>query len=138
MPRKAQPKDSFEARVITASKLADTTALATTLGQLVVAKARRAVRRTTAIPMPTTPMPSAPSKRRGKVRRLGKYQRYTATTKPDISRYGTFRKYVLTTIRAHTDTHSANQAHALCDNPAFAKNRLDFNWAADNGYITFD
>jgi hypothetical protein len=62
---------------------------------------------------------------------------YDSTTQPDVSRYGTFRRYMITTIRAHNDTRSANAAHALCDNPSFAKNKLDFNWAADNGYINW-
>jgi hypothetical protein len=44
---------------------------------------------------------------------------------------------MIATIRAHTNTRAANQCPCACDNPAFAKNRLDFNWAADNGYITF-
>jgi hypothetical protein len=71
-------------------------------------------------------------------RRLGKVRFYKATAMPDVSRYGTFRRYMISTIRAHNDTRSANAAHALCDDPKFAKNKLDFNWAADNGYITWE
>lgn len=74
--------------------------------------------------------------RRRKARRVGKYRRYTTTTKVDHSRVGTFRRYMIATIRAHGNTALANAAHAVCDNPKFSKNKLDFNWAADSGYIT--
>jgi hypothetical protein len=133
-------RDVFAATVQAARKAADGKAIAAALGALVKAKVRK----------PAPPRQSFASRvhnaqaalptigKRRSARRLGKFQRYTPTSKPDYSRPGTFRTYMIATIRAHTDTHSANQAHALCDTPAFAKNRLDFNWAADNGYITFD
>lgn len=71
-------------------------------------------------------------------RRLGRYRAYTPTQKPDVSRLGTFRHYMLSVIRKHSDTNAANTEHSACDNPSWAKNKLDFNWAADNGYITFN
>lgn len=80
---------------------------------------------------------SQPKAQRRSPRRVA-FKRYTATQMTDTSRYGTFRRYMITTIRAHNDTLSANAEHAKCDNPKFAKNKLDFNWAADNGYITFE
>lgn len=75
---------------------------------------------------------------RAKPRRVGKLQRYTVTGKWNDARFGTFRHYMIRTIIAHTDTRAADAAHATCDNPKFAKNKLDFRWAADNGYITLD
>lgn len=81
---------------------------------------------------------ATPTRTRRSARRLGRFRRYTPTTKPDFSRPGTFRTYMISTIRAHTNTRDAQAAHDACTEPKFAKNKLDFNWAADNGYITFD
>lgn len=83
-----------------------------------------------------TPEPKAKVTRRS-TRRRGRNQAYVPTSKPDISRLGTFRHYMLQTIRRHKCTWDAEAEHANCDNPKFAKNRLDFSWAASEGYIDF-
>lgn len=127
--------DPFTAHVAKAAKAHPAKAVAAALGKLIKA------RLTKPRPVPTqygvVPVLGQAKAVRRSPRRLGRFRAYTPTTKPDVSRYGTFRKYMISTIRAHTDTRAANNAHATCDNPAFAKNKLDFNWAADNGYITF-
>lgn len=74
--------------------------------------------------------------RRAPIRR-GRVKAYTPTAKVDISRLGTFRHYMLATIRAHSNTLAAEEAHASCDDPKFAGKKLDFGWAAAEGYITF-
>lgn len=79
---------------------------------------------------------SPPTKQRRSPRRI-KFRMYEATSKTDISRSGTFRRYMLATIRKHSNTASAAREHELCDVPEFAKNKLDFNWAADNGFINW-
>jgi hypothetical protein len=85
---------------------------------------------------PGTTAPAAfGSKPRRSARRLGRIKFYEATSKLDVSRSGTFRRYMISTIRAHSNTRDANRAHDACTEPKFAKNKLDFNWAADNGYI---
>jgi hypothetical protein len=78
---------------------------------------------------------SSRPRRASRPRRLGRIKFYEATSKLDVSRSGTFRRYMISTIRAHTNTCDANRTHEECSNPQFAKNKLDFNWAADNGYI---
>lgn len=134
--------NAFEKAVRQASAKADASAIAAALGALVAERLRVAVARpvATARPMPsTTPtLPRAALNRRSTGRRRGRMQRYTPTAKVDISRIGTFRHYMLRVIREHTDTWSAEQAHARCENSKFAKNRLDFGWAAAEGFITFD
>jgi hypothetical protein len=135
--------DAFEAAVRAASGKADAKAIAAALGKLVKAKLasrQRPTQPSPAIP-PRTFAPAAPtttarnSLRRRSVRR-GKNQRYAATGKVDISRLGTYRHYMLRVIREHDNTWAAEAAHAQCDNPKFAKNRLDFGWAAAEGFIT--
>ena len=78
------------------------------------------------------------AQRRRRPRRVGVRKPYSKTTKLDFSRTGTFRHYMLALIRRHSNTWDANREHATCDNPKFAKNKLDFNWAADNGYINWE
>jgi hypothetical protein len=53
----------------------------------------------------------------------------------DTSRPGTWRNYMLATIRAHKSTAEANAAHAKSGK--FSGNKLDFNWSAKQGYIAF-
>lgn len=53
-----------------------------------------------------------------------------ATVRPD-----TFREYMVTTILAHKDTASAKAAHAKSGK--YSNERLNFNWARANGYITY-
>jgi hypothetical protein len=129
---KAQ-KQSFAVAIAKHAKSARKDDLARAVGDIVKARLRK--------PKPQAPKTYTPvplPKPRKSPRRLGKFRSYTPTAKPDYSRPGTFRTYMISTIRAHTNTRAANEAHALCTEPAFAKNKLDFNWAADNGYITFD
>lgn len=79
---------------------------------------------------------SLPRKARS-TRRRGRNQNYVSTGKTDISRLGTFRHYMIRLVREHSCTWDAERAHAVCDNPKFAKNRLDFAWMAAEGYIEF-
>jgi len=133
---KAKPT-SFADRVKAHAAKSSTDELAKALGDVAVARLKAKQHKPklyALIPV----LDKVKAVKRRSARRLGKFQRYHATSKPDYSRPGTFRTYMIATIRAHTDTHSANAAHALCEEPSFAKNRLDFNWAADNGYIEFD
>lgn len=135
----ARKPDGFAKHVLGVAVKAPAKDLAAALGALVAARLRARMARSVAWTPPTPARATAtPAQRRSGKRRLGKFQRYVATGKLDTSRYGTFRRYMISTIRAHTNTRDANTAHATCDNPSFAKNRLDFNWAADNGYITFE
>jgi len=60
---------------------------------------------------------------------------YKATDKPDTSKAGSFRTYMISTIRAHKTTEAAKAAHAKSGQ--FAHERLNFNWAAQHGYIAF-
>lgn len=53
----------------------------------------------------------------------------------DTSRDGTWRNYMLATIRAHSSTSAANAAHAKSGK--FSGNKLDFNWSAKQGYIVY-
>lgn len=132
---------TLKTHVAKAVSAAPTEALAGALKALVLARLRRARAPTQPSARPTPPMHAppmhAPTQRRS-ARRIGRVRFYTPTSMPDVSRYGTFRKYMISTIRAHTDTRSANATHAQCDEPKFAKNKLDFNWAADNGFITWN
>jgi hypothetical protein len=80
--------------------------------------------------------PIVPQRRRRTVRR-GRNQPYRSTTKVDISRLGTFRRYMLSVIRRHNNTWDAMAEHEKCDNERWAKNKLDFAWAAAEGYIDF-
>jgi hypothetical protein len=131
---------TLAAHVAKAVASAPTGAIADALSALVLMRLRRTPRPTQPTPSVTPaqrPAPTPSGARRSPRRTAGKLRYYDSTTQPDVSRYGTFRRYMITTIRAHTDTRSANAAHALCDNPSFAKNKLDFNWAADNGYINW-
>lgn len=72
---------------------------------------------------------------RRRARRIGRNKAYMPTSKVDVSRLGTFRHYMIATIRKHHSTRAAELEHQGCTDPKFAKNRLDFNWAADNGFI---
>lgn len=60
---------------------------------------------------------------------------YKSTDKPDTSKAGSFRTYMISTIRAHKSTEAAKAAHAKSGQ--FAHERLNFNWAAQHGYIAF-
>lgn len=144
MPRaKRSPEDEFRAVIGASYANVPVAELAEALGKLV--KRRTAKPRTVSVGKDGRPKPyvgqspsASGSAPRAKPRRIGKTRRYIKTNKLDMSRVGTFRRYMISIIRAHTDTASANAYHATCDNPKFAKNKLDFNWAVDNGYITWE
>lgn len=144
---------TLERDVRKAAKGADVGALATQLGKLVAArlsKRQKAVQAAASMGRPDLLYSAADRaaaqsvmaeatfpRRKRSLRRRGRTQSYVATTKVDTSRLGTFRHYMLKLIREHSDTWSAERAHATCENPKFAKNRLDFSWAASEGYIDF-
>lgn len=131
--------DAFTASVTKARKAADAKAIASALGDLVLVRRHAKVARPTSFVDRVHNAQSAyPTigKRRS-ARRIGRVKAYTPTTKPDYSRPGTFRHYMIKTIREHSNTLAANDAHSTCTEPSYAKNRLDFNWAADNGYINW-
>lgn len=146
--RKPKP-DAFTAYVNKVAKQADSAALATSLGALTKlrlgSRSKRQVAdtmRAEAKPQRGWDLAKPPSehneRQRRSPRRLGRYRAYTPTAKPDVSRLGTFRHYMLSTIRKHSDTVAANNEHADCDRADWASKKLDFNWAADNGYITLN
>lgn len=60
-------------------------------------------------------------------------RKYKATKKEDVSKPDSFRNYMISTIRAHTQTSAAKAAHAASGK--FGHERLNFKWAHDNGYI---
>ena len=153
MPRAkaSKPKgDAFTTYVSAIAAKADPSELSTTLGKLVSARLRkrsvaevaRQLRREAGPRSDTwgteaaldASLARSVTKRR-RARRIGRAKPYTPTTKVDISRLGTFRHYMIQTIRKHSNTADAEREHNECDNPKFSKNRLDFNWAADNGFI---
>lgn len=60
---------------------------------------------------------------------------YVKGTRKDESKPDTFRRYMLTTILAHKSTAAAKAAHAKSGK--YPTHKLDFNWAAQQGYIKF-
>lgn len=60
---------------------------------------------------------------------------YAKGTKAVEAKDGSWRKYMLDTIRAHKSTNDAKAAHKASGQ--FAGQALDFNWAAKEGYITW-
>jgi hypothetical protein len=65
----------------------------------------------------------------------GVARKYTLAGRKDESKPGTFRTYMLSTIMGHKDTESAKAAHAKSGK--YPDHKLDFNWAAQQGYIKF-
>lgn len=65
----------------------------------------------------------------------GAERTYKPGSKKNEAKPGTFRHYLLSSILAHKDTASAKAAHAKGKH--FRDRKLDFNWAASQGYITF-
>jgi len=61
-------------------------------------------------------------------------RKYKATKKPLIAKPGSFRVYMVETIRAHASTTPAKAAHAASGQ--YGHERLNFKWAHDAGYIT--
>lgn len=118
---------TFKAKLAKLAKSADVAALADALGALVTVTPRRVIPQAA----PYVPAPR-PAKRAP--RRTGRWQAYTPTGLPVLSRRGTFRTFMLQTILAHRDTASARRAHLLSGE--YPTHKLDFRWAADNGYIT--
>lgn len=71
-----------------------------------------------------------------KRRAVSRVQRYELTGKRDVSRLGTFRNYMLTTIiLAHTEVTAARAAHMASG--MFADQTINFVWAEKEGYIRF-
>lgn len=143
---------ALETYVRREAKKADVNALSSLLGDIVLKRRHKKaidainarVRDPFNRPAPATPSSvvsgataraAARSVRRAS-RRSGRNVRYEVTTKWNDARRGTFRHYMLETIRRHTCSWDADADHAKCENPKFAKNRLDYSWAASNGYIT--
>lgn len=65
----------------------------------------------------------------------GASRAYKLGARKDESKPDTFRRYMLSTIMAHKDTDSAKAAHAK--SKQYPNHKLDFNWAAQQGYIAF-
>lgn len=61
---------------------------------------------------------------------------YTLAGRKDESKPDTFRRYMLSTIMGCKDTDSAKAAHAKSHK--YPTHKLDFNWAAQQGYIKFN
>lgn len=157
MPRaKAIKPEQFAEYVASVAAKADRSELSTTLGKLVakrlekqsIAAVAAQLRRypssfsgdtagTLAAMDASTSYGDLAKRKRRSARRIGRAKAYTPTNRTDVSRIGTFRHYMIATIRRHNNTADAEREHATCDNPKFAKNRLDFNWAADNGFINW-
>lgn len=86
-----------------------------------------------------------PAKGKGKVRTdkapknkapsRGVARTYKLAGRKDESKPDTFRRYMLSTIMAHKDTDSAKAAHTK--SKKYPTHKLDFNWAAQQGYIAF-
>jgi hypothetical protein len=87
-------------------------------------KASKSSKKTSA---PKAAKNKAPSAGSNKPYKLGKTKN---TAKPDSWRY-----HMLSTIQSAKDTDSAKAAHAK--SKKFSANKLDFNWAAAQGYIIF-
>lgn len=137
------------ALVAKAAKSAPTDSLASAVGALVKARLRKAERRKadrsfagqaggdrfgTPAAMDPSGFGSKPQ-RRAKPYRSGRVRAYTPTNKWNDARRGTFRHYMLATIMAHSDTASAERAHR--DSGAHVGKKLDFTWAANNGFINW-
>jgi hypothetical protein len=86
---------------------------------------------------PTTPKPKARADKASKNKQpsRGQDRKYKNAGRKDESKDGTFRKYMLSTIMAHKSTADAKAAHAK--SKKFPSHKLDFNWAAQQGYIAF-
>ncbi len=133
---KAKPQ-GFAAAVEALGKAMPVDALGKALGALVN---KRLVKPVAPVPTPT-PIPTptrrpVPTGTRRRARRIH-FKAYSATGKRNDARPGTFRHYMINVIRGASNTSEAQRVHILCDNAKFAGNKLDFNWTADNGYITF-
>lgn len=129
---------SLEAQVRKLAKGAKAKPLASALGALV---RKRLAKPQPVIPMARFPIPQAAptpaTPRRAPVRRRkGRTQDYSLTGKRNFTRTGTWTHYMLDTILDHTDTWSAERAHALAGE--YIGKRLDFSWAAKERYITLD
>lgn len=115
----------------------DAEAVSATLKALVMKRLRNKRQR------PTQPVarPSAAQvaanvpfgKQRRSARRLGKYQRYEVIRRLNTSKRGTWTRYMVDIILAHTEVQAANETHAASGE--YAGKRLDFNWAVAQGYI---
>lgn len=132
--------------VTKAAKATDVGALGDVLLKIVAATKRKTiVAPVTSAPQSSPTLPAGnplaealrQSRRQPRYRNSGRNRQYRSTGKPDISRVGTFRHYLIQTVRQHEWTRDAERAHANCENPKFAKNKLDIGWCAAEGYIEF-
>lgn len=118
------------ARVATIAKGIDRQPIVEALRQ----KTKRYPLRRTEPPKPPKTIDIAPRKPRTKAGRF-----YEKTPMADALlarvRRGTFRRYMLETILAHTDVREATSAHIRSGQ--HAKETLNFKWAEANGYIRF-
>lgn len=62
-------------------------------------------------------------------------RKYKNAGRKDESKPDTFRRYMLTTIMSHKNTAAAKEAHKASGQ--YPTHKLDFNWAAQQGYIAF-
>jgi len=83
----------------------------------------------------TKTAPVAKASAGAKLAQKGDDRAYVATDKEDTSRDGTFRRYMINTIRAHKTVGAAKAAHAKSGQ--YSKDKLNHNWAAQNGFIKF-
>lgn len=130
----------LQAQVRKLAKGADTKGLAKALGVLVktrLAKANKPkpIRSGADYAKATPATPRAPAARRT---RRGRNQYYTVTGKRNATRSGTWTHYMINAILGYTSTWDAERFHATCENAKFRDKRLDFGWAAKEGYIALD
>lgn len=139
--RKAKPQD-LQAQVHAIAVAADHKPLADALLDIVRRRTRNVhvhgPARSQTVPSGTST--AKPTVRRTmRSRRFGRTQLYEKQPGADMLlgrvRHGTYRKYMLRTILAHTDTAAAEAAHRASDE--YSSQKLDFKWSADNGFIKF-
>lgn len=78
---------------------------------------------------------AAPKAKANKQPSAGANRAYTKGKTAINAKPGSWRHHMLTTMQKAKDTDSAKAAHAKSGN--FSANKLDFNWAASQGYIVW-
>lgn len=73
-------------------------------------------------------------RRRSRRVRSGRLMRWRNTDKIDVSRIGTFRHYLISTVRKYDNSYDALAAHADSE---YASKKLDIGWVAAEGFIEF-
>lgn len=99
------------------------------------AKAVADQRREAPAPKGKATKPAAPKAAKNKQPSRGVERSYKLGTKANEAKAGTWRHHMLTVMQKHGDTAKAKAAHAKSGK--FSSNKLDFNWANAQGYITF-